>query len=477
MASFVETICVTIGLLCSDPVEIEKPGANSGDIDPDFYKRLEVPEPVKASITPGILSVKPIVDFGPTVTGTENRVAVELGNTGEDTISIQALSVSGSSDFTLNGFCNVIAANSSCVVETIFRPSIGGRVQSQLLIGVNGNIHTVQLSGVGMIPPPAKKEVVKVVAAAVVKKVVKRKPVVKKVVPQPDFELAAAVQTMDMISSDGPSLFGLHAVNASDNLSVLPSVQDRYRLQQLNYQGNQEGENVDKAISSLPVDRCRMVPKFSQIPLVLDSPINSQICGTVLAHVATDIYGPDGKLVLLPAMTPVEGSCEPLDETDATRIKVEFTEITRSDGAKITFKGGRGMDAMGQEGIVGEQFERTFEKRGATVGYSGLAGLIAFITAGDTSDDGTTVDSPLSAAGEAVNQNIAQIIAEEIRDAQAIKPRIRVRAGTLMHLKPPAILYFQNPPRILAGAKTAETANFTCNNLAYKDTTGTDQNP
>lgn len=481
MAGFAETACTIVGLFCVDPEPVANPAANGGDIDPDFYRRLEQEKAKTPDLKPATLEISPVVEFGQIERGRETRQSVKISNTGEQPLRIQALSIAGSKDFTLNGFCNEIAAGSSCSIETIFRPSLGGTAQGQLLVGVAGNIHQVQLTGTGMLPPPQPEKVVAKKAPPppvkkAAKKVAKKKRVIKRAPVIQNFALTQAVQGMNQISSSGPSLFALQSFEPKD-LSVLPSIQDRYQLKQLDYDGTAENEDVTKILSSLPVDRCRVVPKYNQIPLVLDSPINSQICGTVLAHVATDIFGPDGKLVLIPAMTPVEGTCEPLEETDATRIKVEFTEITRSDGAKITFKGGRGMDAMGQEGFVGERFERTLERRGTTVAYSGLAGLIAFITAGSTNDEGTTVDSPLSAAGEAINQNLAQIIAEEIRAAQAIKPRIRVRAGTLTHLKPPGVLYFQNPPRFLNGKKSAATANFTCNNLAYRDTTGTDQNP
>jgi len=240
--------------------------------------------------------------------------------------------------------------------------------------------------------------------------------------------------------------------------------------------GKGEKGSFKKSISGFPVERCRIIPTGTMVPIVLDSPVNSQICGPVMAHIGVDVYGPDGRIRLLKQGTKIEGECEPLEDPDASRIAVEFTKITRPDGAVISLDKAQGADAMGQFGMVGEKFDRVFDKYGPTAIASTVGAVVAYATAPKTNDDGAAVESPLSAAGDAFNQNIAQIVAEELRNATNRKRRIRIKKGTLMHVKPTNYWYFPTPYQIVQIDPKQARLTYACSPGAFASTEGRRQN-
>jgi hypothetical protein len=83
----------------------------------------------------------------------------------------------------------------------------------------------------------------------------------------------------------------------------------------------------------------------------------------------------------------------------------------------------------------------------------------------------------LSAAGQSINQNIAQIVAEELRNATNRKRRIRAKKGTLIHIKPTKHWYFPNPYQIVEVEPKDARLTYTCSDGAFKSSEGRKQNP
>ncbi len=462
-------ICSTLGVLCPDqpPASTDNPG----DVPPGFYKSIEPPRVQKPAPKPAALVVPARVEFGTRELGQKPAVLrVRIANAGELDLDVSILEVSGSEAFSLTGECPVIAAGRSCEVTVSFKPVLEGKAAGAVLVGGPGDLKRIALEGVGKAPPKV-----------VVKPKPKPKPVVvvkrpaPKPVPRPDPRISATIRSMDELVDAGPAVFNAPAI-AGLQPSALPSSEAAYKLKDSDYQGKGNVGSFEKNVSGLPVERCRIIPTETLVPIVLDSPVNSQICGPVLAHIGVDIYGPDGRIRLLKQGTKIEGSCEPLDDPDASRIAVEFTKITRPDGAVMKLNKAQGADAMGQFGMVGEKFDRVFDKYGPTAIASTIGAIVAYATAPNTNSDGTTVDSPLSAAGDAFNQNIAQIVAEELRNATNRKRRIRIKKGTLLHVKPSNYWYFPSPNRLVQVDPAKAKLTYTCSPGALESTEGRRQN-
>lgn len=474
MAGLSETvtgiICSTVGLMCPDLPPADP--ADPGELPPEFYRNIEPPAPVKREPKPGALVAPSQVAFGARELNGEGETRrIRIANAGELELPISILEVSGSEAFSVAGECPAIAGGKACVVAIKFRPVRAGQAQGAVLVGGPGHLSRIALTGIGAAPPapppPAPKPLPKP------KVIAKRPP--PKPAPAPDPRIGATIRSMDQLVAEGPTVFSpSQFANLGPN--ALPPLEQQYRLKDPDYQGKGALGSFEKNISGFPVERCRIIPTETLIPIVLDSPVNSQICGPVLAHIGVDIYGPDGRIRLLKQGTKIEGKCDPLEDPDASRIAVEFTKITRPDGAVMKLNKAQGADAMGQFGMVGEKFDRVFDKYGPTAIASTVGAFVAYLTAADTNDDGTTVESPLSAAGDAFNQNIAQIVAEELRNATNRKRRIRIKKGTLMHVKPTNYWYFPSPSRIVQVDPGKAKLTFSCSPGANESTEGRAQN-
>jgi type IV secretory pathway VirB10-like protein len=465
--------CAVLSIWCDDK-PAQQP-ENPGQIEPGFYKTIDPPAAIRKTPKAANLIVPGNVVFNPITVGNKSTSqTIDLANNGELTLVISALEISGSEAFALQGICPTIRSGKTCKVTVAFNPLRAGALSGSLLIGTSTGFQKVNLSGTGVAPKvvakPAPKPI-KITRVTVIKKRPAPKPI-----QRPDPRIAASIASLDVLINKGPEVFD-NSKSQLASISTLPANEDQWHLRDDNYKGDDKQGSFDKNISGYPVERCRIIPTSRMIPLVLDTPINSQICGAVLAHVAVDVYGPDGRVRLLKMGSKVEGSCEPLDDPDASRISVEFTKLTRPDGAVIKLAKAQGADAMGQAGLVGEKFDRVFDKYGPTAIASVIGAAVAFATAPKTNDAGTTSDTPLSAAGQAFNQNIAQIVAEELRNATNRKRRIRVKKGTLLHLKPTNYWYFPNPYQIVEVDREKSRFTYTCNDEAFKSDEGRRQNP
>jgi len=89
---------------------------------------------------------------------------------------------------------------------------------------------------------------------------------------------------------------------------------------------------------------------------------------------------------------------------------------------------------------------------------------------------GQKLDVLVSAAGDAFNQNIAQIVAEELRNATNRKRRIRIKKGTLLHVKPSNYWYFPSPNRLVQLDPARAKLTYTCSPGALESTEGRRQN-
>lgn len=474
MAGPVETItaitCATLSIWC--PEEAPPEQSDPGQIAPGFYREVGPPE-TKATIPePARLVLPGPIDFGAGMIGDPGKAQrFELANAGGMALAINAVEITGSDAFKVDHNCKVVAPGDACFATVVFKPQLVGKTKGAVLIATPGDFKRVNLTGTGFAktvarvrkpPPPAPMVVVK-------------RPEPKKV-PEPDPGVEATIRSLGELVSAGPTVFD-GAQTAPLQPMALPTNEQLWKLEDQNYEGDASKGAFDKNVSTYPVERCRIIPTGTFIPLVLDSPINSQICGPVLAHVASDVYGPDGRIRLLKAGTGVEGACEPLDDPDASRIEVKFSKLTRPDGAVIELAEAQGADAMGQFGLVGEKFDRFVEKYAPTAIATTIGAVVAYLTAPDTNDDGTTVDSPLSAAGESFNQNIAQIVAEELRNATNRKRRIRIKKGTLIHIKPTNYWYFPNPQQIVEVDEGRIELSYHCSDGAQKSDEGRRQNP
>lgn len=109
------------------------------------------------ALLPAALSAPASADFGPHIIGTSTRIGLDLRNTGEQTLNITSMTLSGGG-FRLDGTCTSIAPGATCSVGIVFEPGAVQSYTGTLTIASNdarGNA-TVAITGQGIaVPKPA----------------------------------------------------------------------------------------------------------------------------------------------------------------------------------------------------------------------------------------------------------------------------------------------------------------------------------
>ena len=203
-------------------------------------------------------------------------------------------------------------------------------------------------------------------------------------------------------------------------------------------------------VSGLPVDRRRVITADRYIPAVLENDIDSLLAGRTVAVVERNVYGADGRLVLIPAGSRVIGAYRTSIQSGQARLDVAWSRIIRPDGATINIAD-PGADVMGRSGLPGELDSRMLEKYGGSL----LTSVVA--AAGDWALGGnsTAVVSPFGGASQTLSgkQQAANRLGNDldylgrriVQDNMDTRPVLMVAAGTRLDIIPSEDIWLQDP--------------------------------
>ena len=120
--------------------------------------------------------------------------------------------------------------------------------------------------------------------------------------------------------------------------------------------------------SSLPTDMSRVLTPDKPITAVISVPIDTRNPVTAVAMVDRDIYGNNGRTVVIPRGSKLIGTPGVSDQ----RVGVAWRQLIRPDGTRFVFEGTAG-DAMGRGGIPGRINRRDLERYGFSLIPTALA--------------------------------------------------------------------------------------------------------
>lgn len=463
MATMAEILCAVAGLMCSEggqPPHLPP----ASDLPQEYFELPEKPEKAAPPPPPppksAELSAPDRIDFGLVELDGEKFRDVTLQNSGGQPIEMQYVELSGSASFASSGACPEMGPGQTCTMKLIFSPDVGGMAVGTVIIGWNGNITRIGLSGEGKAAPPPP--------------VVRRAPPPKPAPPDPrvdDAERSLAFALGQPVKVPNAAVAGVTLGDSALGDNPL------WAISEPTYRGDKTPGRFAGDVSTFPIERCRTMKRDFFIPLVLSQTLNTQIAGPINAHVDRDVFSVDGRLVLIPKGTKFIGKFEPLSKQGDTRVSAEWEEIIRPDGASIVLQKTAAADAMGRSGLTGVVDNRFFEKYGTVIAATAISAAVAYATQGDTSDDGTTSDGTFTAAGQALNQSLGQVTAEALRNAANLAPRVTVAKGTLVHSIPGRQWYFPNAYRIVELNGPAPKLTFECSGDFFRDLRGIAQNP
>lgn len=192
-------------------------------------------------------------------------------------------------------------------------------------------------------------------------------------------------------------------------------------------------EPQDNASFPIPMDRVITVDRY--IPAILINAIDSELGGKVVAQVEDNVFGAEGRKILIPAGSKAIGRYKPLKKVGEERLQISWVRIITPDGINIHTADAEMTDQMGRSGITGDVDRRYLERYGMSL-------LVSIITSA------AAYSVPVDNAAQAIviekfgNEQAA--LSRAILDEQIdIKPKVSVPAGSRILISPSRDVWFK----------------------------------
>lgn len=183
----------------------------------------------------------------------------------------------------------------------------------------------------------------------------------------------------------------------------------------------------------------------TMIPGILETAINTDLPGHVLARVTQNIYDSQtGKFLLIPQGTLLVARYNNSVSYAQSRIQIVWDTLIRPDGFQIDLDGANGVDRAGMAGQEANYHENWFEY----VKAAGIITLFAVVNARfvETANKFSTSSETSSNIAQANQQFFNQLGSELISRAMSIQPTLTVDNGTLINIMLNKTLYLPSVP-------------------------------
>ncbi len=375
---------------------------------------------------PARLTVEPAnLDFSSVAVGETAVRQLRVVNAGGAAASLTQIHVAGqASAFGVNGNCSAgseLSAGAACTLDIVFRPRREGDADGELVIGhsASGGSLFVALAGQAHLRPAA---------------IVPAPPEAETPNAQTSLQFARTRQDGGLTVETETAVPASHRAPADADYGEagLPGI-----------------------VSTFPVDRTRVITADRYIPAVLENTINSQLPGRAIAVVERNVFGSQGRTVLIPAGSRVIGHYRSLARYGEARLDINWSRIIRPDGVSINIDD-QAADVMGRTGLPGDLDTRFFEKYGSSLLTSAIA------AAGDwaLSGSSTSVTNPLGGttqslsgrarAGNRLGNDLDQLGQRMVQENVDIRPVLTVPQGTRMDIVPAEDIWLRDPDRLQA---------------------------
>lgn len=168
------------------------------------------------------------------------------------------------------------------------------------------------------------------------------------------------------------------------------------------------------------------------IPGILETAINTDLPGNVLARVTQNIYDSrTGKSLLIPQGTILVAKYNSSVSYAQHRVQIVWDTLIRPDGYHLELEGMNSVDKKGMSGQKADYHENWFE-------YLKAAGIIALFSIANARmvDTAAKYASNITAAGiaQANTEFVSQVGGNFVSRAMNIQPTLTVNSGTLINI-------------------------------------------
>ena len=175
---------------------------------------------------------------------------------------------------------------------------------------------------------------------------------------------------------------------------------------------------VKATVAELVPSRRWLLPKGSFLDCTLETAIDSTFAGLATCVLATDVFGADGRVVLMERGTKLIGETRSEVRSGQARVAVLWNEARTPSGVVLSLAS-PGTDALGRAGVPGAVDRHSAERFGAAVLLSVL----------DVAVSGWAARGAGSGAIVYNAQSAHDVATEALRNTISIPPTIRVAPG------------------------------------------------
>ncbi len=228
------------------------------------------------------------------------------------------------------------------------------------------------------------------------------------------------------------------------------------------YTGWQDDWGINKQISTLRVDMSNVITADKPIPAVLARSLVSIGGAPITAIVERNIYGDQGRNVIIPAGSRVIGGLQEVDTnsrfdgtTGGVKIEITWDRIIRPDGISFMIGSSTTGDAQGRGGgALGYVDEQLVKKYTLPLVGTMVTSAITYMMAADEESTGEVENSKQQAASDARQmfmEKMDEILQEIIEKKKEIEPVTYVPAGTRIIIYPMVDLWLRSTKNIEKG--------------------------
>ena len=189
-------------------------------------------------------------------------------------------------------------------------------------------------------------------------------------------------------------------------------------------------------VSSYPVDMTRILTMDKPIPAVIKNTIDSRMASPAVAVVERDLYGNDGRMVLIERGSILVGRAQTVTNTATEKVQIIWQRLQRPDGVIFKMTAASG-DAMGRAGVLSHNDNRYGERFGAAllatvIEVASIAAINGTVTTNNTG--GTNTGGAVIGGSSATTFNGRAIASQSLQ--QNLEPQLRAFEQERLRIPP-----------------------------------------
>jgi type IV secretory pathway VirB10-like protein len=207
---------------------------------------------------------------------------------------------------------------------------------------------------------------------------------------------------------------------------------------------------IEKDVASRRVKLERVITADKNFSAILMTAVNSLLPGKVVAMIENNIYGSQGRQILIPKGSTAIGTYQPIKKIGEERLAIQWVRILTPFGVNINLTNSLSADQMGRSGTVGDLDNRYMARYGLPLAITTVANALSYAamqgtnaTATNTTTNGSTTTTSLK--NEVIRDyknDVGRVSDQVLKQQLNIKPVINIKSGTRIFISPILDIWF-----------------------------------